>query len=188
MKKIKQVRDTIVPLMRAYNTIDLATGEPHVPRLEQSKLLSLSIEHLYGVNPKCCTVEIQELDDEIVEQIIGEESRSTFSFDIVFNKCEGLKCAEWRSKWEPTDKVGRPRITIDQGSVPAYIVYVDKHYVPVVIVNMYTSNFNLWAERIGLRGTMEQRTDNPSTHFVYKGRATDKGLVWFNYDALHHTM
>jgi len=170
-------------MLRAFNQPHEG-GWPIVDYSKQAKMVSNTLMEMFPnfKDKECNSVEIVWLEDEVVEQLIKEIDCATFSFDIEFIKCQGLKCYDHRSKFEPTQRKGRPRIVVDAGRTPSYIIFTDRKHNPVVVLNMYHKNFNLWAERIDLRATMKQRTNNPSTHFVYRSKAEELGYAWFNRD------
>lgn len=104
-------------------------------------------------------------------------SAKTFSFNILMDQCENLVCYDaWGTRHVGS---GRPVLPVFRGKSPGFCVFVYEEEV-LAAVNMYHSNFNQWADRIGLRKSMVARTDMPSTHYVYMDTAIKSGLLWFN--------
>lgn len=188
MQKLSTLTNHIIPLLSTLTAPRLSTGLPFIDDTKAcSELLSDYLHRMYP-NTKdigSLKVEIVVVSDEVAKQFAKEVELSTFSFDIEFVACRRLACYEWRSKFE-TIGGGRPIITIRSGKTPAFLIFVDGNLDPLVAFNLYHKNFNMWAQRIDLRATMKQRTNNPSTHYVYRQLAEDAGLLWFNKPSLHN--
>lgn len=183
MKKLSQFVEKIIPLLSAASSVDLGTGQQlYQGSIENlSKLITAYLKNLYSYKDQnCLNTEIVVVNDSVAKQFSREINLSSFSFDIDFVDCGDLKCNQLRSKFEYTGSEGRPVITITAGRTPAFLVFVDANLVPLVCFNLYHKNMTAWAGRIGLRGTRKQRTDNPSTHFVFREHAESTGLLWMN--------
>lgn len=189
MKKLSQFVDKIVPLISAAAEPDMLKGNTlYKGEIDDlSRLISQFLKNTYDYKDKnCLNVELVLVSDEVAEQFSKELDFRSFSFDVKFEDCQGLLCTNWRSRWEPSSENGRPVVTVRHGQTPAFLVFVDGNLSPLVCMNLYHKDFNAWAKRIDLRGTRQQRTNNPSTHFVYREHAEEVGLLWFNRDTLRH--
>lgn len=120
---------------------------------------------------------VTTLCDEAARLLKEEGKAKTFSFNIMMEQCETLVCYDaWGTRYVAS---GRPMLPVFRGKSPGFCVFVHGTEI-LAAVNMYHSNFNQWAERIGLRKTMKPRTSHPSTHFVYTKEAVESGLLWIN--------
>lgn len=120
-------------------------------------------------------VVVHELSDTAFE-IINSKS-DTFSFNIRFLNSENSKCFQWfNGVPQQSERVCVPVIS---GQTPGFVVFVYKKTV-VAAFCIYATNFNQWADFIGLRRTTKPATKNPSTHFVWKDKAIESGLLWFS--------
>lgn len=186
MKKVSALKNHIIPFLNVLTRPSLKTGYPFCS--DEKELSNLCSHYMYELYPDVkdigsLKVEIVVVDDTVAKQFAKESELQTFSFDIEFIASSRLACYEWRSKFE-TKGEGRPLVTVKSGLTPAFLIFVDYNLQPLVCMNMYYKNFNSWAERIGLKGTRVQRTENPSTHYVYREKAQELGLLWFNNPAL----
>lgn len=186
MKKVSALKNHIIPFLNILTRPSLEEGQPFCHDVKKlSQLCSLYMHELYPDVKEigALHVEIVVVDDKVAKQFAKESDLQTFSFDIDFVASSRLSCYEWRSKFE-TKGEGRPLVTVKSGLTPAFLIFADYNLQPLVCLNMYYKNFNSWAKRIGLRGTRVQRTENPSTHYVYREKAQELGLLWFNNPAL----
>lgn len=120
---------------------------------------------------------VTTLSDEAATLLKDEGKAKTFSFNIMMEQCETLVCYDaWGTRFVAS---GRPLLPVFRGKSPGFCVFIHGSEI-LAAVNMYHSNFNQWADRIGLRKTMKARTSMPSTHFVYTKEATESGLLWIN--------
>lgn len=121
---------------------------------------------------------VRSLSVEEVDQFIRELSSNTISFNVDFNDCKELICSKWQNKGLlPTTR--RPLMVVKNGKTCGFNVYTYKN-IPVFAIIAYSSNFEAWANRIGLRTSINTRTANPSTHYVRREDAVNDGLVWIN--------
>lgn len=120
---------------------------------------------------------VTTLNDEAAALLKDEGKAKTFSFNIKMEQCETLVCYDaWATRFVAN---GRPLLPVFRGKSPGFCVFVHGSEI-LAAVNMYSSNFNQWADRIGLHKTMKARTSMPSTHFVYTKEAVESGLLWIN--------
>jgi hypothetical protein len=125
-------------------------------------------------------IQIVELGENAATHVLKEITSPSFSLNIKFENCQGLVCEQW-DVWNQKvhNQIDRLTIEVSGGKTPGFYVFCYKN-VPMVALMMYSTNFMQWAERIGLKISKNQRTSDPSTHYVNKKVAEEWGLLWIH--------
>lgn len=122
---------------------------------------------------------VSTLTDEAARLLKDELKAKTFSFNIAMEQCEHMVCFDTWWNGHKHLSSGRPKLPVLRGKSPGFCVFVHDNEI-LAAVNMYHSNFTQWADRIGLRKSMQPRTSMPSSHYVFAKEARETGLLWIN--------
>lgn len=171
-KKLSNLTSFILPCINV-----LGQEVPNAPQL--SRIVTKLFSELHCV-PETLTnkVLVLNLSDKQLSNLRKEMSSSTLSFNIKFQDCDERACGVWDNKKHILSSE-RPTIPVSSGKTPGFVVYI-YNGIPILSFLSYSSNFNNWAERINLRKSMNVRTSDPSTHYVYRESAEETGLLWIS--------
>jgi len=179
-KKLSQLVNFVVPYVRVMTG---TSAETALSINQIGRYITAFMREVHGLPDNITSrVLIRELSDYEYELLKNERNTKTFSFNIDFKNSEGMLCYEtW---FNPLERLTcRPMIPVISGDCPGFVVFIYQGLVRVALMT-YSKSFNQWSDRIGLRKSMNTRTAEPSTHYVYKEEAINSGLLWFSDELL----